>query len=177
MVYVLLADGFEEIEAVAPVDIMRRAGIKAVTVSIKPDKAVTGFHGITMMADMTINENICDIDMLILPGGAGHELLDASNDVHSLINRAHVEGAYIAAICAAPSIIGKKMLLEGKKATCYPGFEKYLYGAEYSEDKVVKDGKIITAKGPGAAYDFGFKICEILKDKETADRLKAAMQY
>ena len=89
----------------------------------------------------------------------------------------HANRIYVSAICAAPSILGKKMLLEDKKATCFPGYEKYLYGADVKSDKVVVDGKFITGKGAGAAADFGFAMLAILKDKETADRVKETMQY
>lgn len=177
MVYVLLADGFEEIEAITPVDILRRAGIEVKTAAIT-NQVVTGAHNIPVTADIMIHDIEPEkAELIMLPGGGGHELLDASNDVHALINYAVTNGLYIAAICAAPSILGKKMILEGKKATCFPGFEKYLYGAEVSADKVVVDGKIITAKGAGAASEFGFAITEILKDKETADKLRKTMQY
>ena len=177
MVYVILADGFEEVEAIEPIDIMRRAGIEVKTVSIK-DKVVVGAHDIPVTADIMINEIEPDkMDLLMLPGGAGHELLDASNEVHGLLNYAVTNGIYVSAICAAPSIIGKKMMLEGKRATCFPGFEKYLYGAEVCGDKVVVDGKFITARGAGAAGDFGFAMVEILKDKQTADSLRKTMQY
>ena len=178
MVYVLLADGFEEVEAITPIDILRRAGVDVITVSIK-DKTVMGAHNIPVIADMVISElnSVDDMELLMLPGGAGHELLDASNEAHALINYAHKQGKYIAAICAAPSIIGKKLLLSGKKATCFPGFENYLYGADVTGDKVVHDGQLITAKGAGAAAEFGFKLCEILKGKEAADKLSAVMQY
>lgn len=177
MIYVILADGFEEVEAIEPIDIMRRAGLEVTTVSLK-DRTVTGAHGIPVIADVTINEIKPEkMDLLMLPGGAGHELLDASNEVHGLLNYALTNGKYIAAICAAPSILGKKMMLEGKKATCFPGFEKYLYGAEIVSDKAVIDGKFITARGAGAAGDFGFAIVELLADRETADSLRKTMQY
>ena len=178
MVYILLADGFEEIEALTPADIMRRAGIDVTTVSIKQDKTVTGSHGIPVIADTVITDvEPENVTLLMLPGGAGHELLDASNEAHYLINEAVTRGQYIAAICAAPSILGKKMILSGKCATCFPGYEQYLYGANVSGDKVVVDEKIITGKGAGAAAEFGFKIVEILKDKTTADNLREQMQY
>ena len=117
------------------------------------------------------------MDMVILPGGAGHELLDASNDVHAILNYAVAHNKYIAAICASPSILGKKQLLDRKKVTCFPGFEKYCYGAEITGEKTVSDGLIITGKGAGAASDFGFKLLSILKDKDTADNLRKIMQY
>lgn len=178
MVYVILADDFEEIEAIEPIDILRRGGVQVKTVSIMDTLNVNGAHGMTLKADIDISEvNAADMDMLILPGGMGHTLLDASNEVHGLINYALVNGKYIAAICASPSILGKKQLLSGKKATCYPGFEKYCYGAEMTGDKVVIDGKIITGKGPGAAADFGFALLKTLKCDDTASDIRSAMQY
>lgn len=178
MVYLILADGFEEIEALAPVDILRRGGIDIKTVSIMSTNKVIGAHNIPVMADIMIQEvNPADMEMLILPGGGGHTLLDASNEVHSLINYCLVHNLYIAAICASPSILGKKQILDGKNATCYPGFEKYCYGAKMKKDKVVTDGKIITGRGPGAASEFGFEILSILKGNDAANKLKDDMQY
>lgn len=177
MVYVLLADGFEEVEAIEPIDILTRGGVEVMTVGVT-GKVVTGAHGIPVTADIEINEvTPDDMELLMLPGGAGHELLDASNEVHGLINYAVSNGLYISAICAAPSILGKKQLLDGKKATCFPGYEKYLYGADVTAEKAVADGKIITGKGAGAAAEFGFTMLKILKDAETANRIKEIMQY
>ncbi len=177
MVYVMLADGFEEVEAIEPIDILRRGGVEVQTVGVK-GKTVTGAHGIPIIADIEIREvDMESMDLLMLPGGAGHEILDASNAVHALISYAVTHGIYISAICAAPSILGKKLILEGKRATCFPGYEKYLYGADIIGEKAVVDGKIITGKGAGAAADFGFAMLEILKDKETADKIKEIMQY
>ncbi len=177
MVYVMFADGFEETEAIEPIDILKRGGVDVVTVGVK-DKTVTGSHGITIITDIGIEEVDPEkMELLMLPGGVGHEILDASNEVHGLINYAVANGLYIAAICAAPSILGKKMLLEGKKATCFPGYEKYLYGADVVSDKAVVDGKFITAKGAGAAADFGFEMLTVLKNRETADKVKEIMQY
>lgn len=177
MVYVMLADGFEETEAIEPIDILKRGGVDVVTVGVK-DKTVTGSHGITIITDIGIEEVDSEkMELLMLPGGMGHEILDASNEVHGLINYAVANELYIAAICAAPSILGKKMLLEGKKATCFPGYEKYLYGADVVSDKAVVDGKFITAKGAGAAADFGFEMLTVLKNRETADKVKEIMQY
>ena len=179
MVYVLLADGFEEIEAIEPIDILKRCGAAVKTASVMKTKEVCGAHGITVTADIMINDIVPEnCEMVMLPGGGlGHELLDASNDVHGIINYAVANNIYIAAICAAPSILGKKHLLDGKRATCFPGFEKYLYGAEVSSDKVVGDGKFITARGAGAAADFGFELAKILCGKEKADEVKSQMQY
>lgn len=177
MVYVLLADGFEEVEAIEPIDILTRGSVEVTTVGVT-GKVVTGAHGIPVTADIEINEvTPDDMELLMLPGGAGHELLDASNEVHGLINYAVSNGLYISAICAAPSILGKKQLLDGKKATCFPGYEKYLYGADVTAEKAVVDGKIITGKGAGAAAEFGFTMLKILKDAETANRIKEIMQY
>ena len=163
MVYVMLADGFEEVEAIEPIDILKRGGVDVTTVGVK-SKTVTGAHGIEVTADIEINGVEPEkMELLMLPGGIGHEILDASNDVHGLLNYAVANRIYVSAICAA--------------ATCFPGYEKYLYGADVKSDKVVVDGKFITGKGAGAAADFGFAMLAILKDKETADRVKETMQY
>ena len=177
MIYVLMADGFEEVEAIEPVDIMIRAGLNVVTVGVKSD-IVKGAHNITIKTDILIDDvNKEDMELLMLPGGPGHTELDENEKVHELIDYAYQNDLYIAAICASPSILGKKGLLNGKKATCFPGFEQFLLGAEYSSDKAVCDGKFITGKGAGAAGEFGFKIVELLLNKETADDLKGKMQY
>ncbi len=178
MVYVILADNFEEIEAIEPIDILRRGGVEVKTVSITETDEVKGAHGIVVKADIKISEVEPDkMEMLMLPGGMGHALLDASNEVHSLINYTLVNNRYLAAICASPSILGKKQILSGKKATCYPGFEQFCYGAEMTGKKAVKDGMIITGRGPGAASDFGFLALSVLKDDNTVNELKNSMQY
>jgi 4-methyl-5(b-hydroxyethyl)-thiazole monophosphate biosynthesis len=179
MVYILLADGFEEVEALEPADILRRCGLEVALVGIT-GKTVTGAHQIKVEADLLpgqVNEE--QMECLLLPGGPGHELLDASNAVHGLINTAISRGCVLGAICAAPSILGKKHLLEGKKATCFPGYEKYLYGAEVTGNKVetASDGKLITAKGAGAAAGFGFAVAAQLCGAETAEKIKGMMQY
>lgn len=177
MIYVLLADGFEEIEAIEPIDIMKRAGLMVLTVGVN-EKNVKGAHGINVCADITIDEvNKTDMQLLMLPGGSGYENLDKSEKVHELIDYAVENNLYIAAICAAPSILGKKGLLDGKNAVCFPGFEKYMIGAKIKNEKAVMDGKIITAKGAGAACDFGFLMVSVLKDEETSKELKRVMQY
>ena len=177
MIYVLMVDGFEEIEAIEPIDIMRRAGLNVVTVGVK-SQTVKGAHNITINTDIIIDDvNTEDMELLMLPGGPGHTELDADEKVQKLIDYAYDNDLYIAAICASPSILGKKGLLNGKNATCFPGFEKYLDGAVVKEEKVVCDGKIITGKGAGAAAEFGFEIVKILTDKKSADDLKGKMQY
>lgn len=179
MVYILLADGFEEIEALEPADILRRCGLEVALVGIS-GKTIQGAHQITVEADL-LPEQVEEEKMqcLLLPGGPGHELLDASNIVHGLINTALLKGCVLGAICAAPSILGKKHLLEGKTATCFPGYEKYLYGAEVTGRKIeiASGGKLITAKGAGAAAEFGFAVAEQLCGAETAGQVRRLMQY
>ena len=178
MVYVILADGFEEIEAIEPIDIMRRAGIEVNTASIMDSLTVCGAHGIKVEADIMIRDADPDeMELLMLPGGSGHVLLDASNEVHALINHTITNERYLSAICASPSILGKKQILFGKKATCFPGFEKYCYGAELTGEKTVVDGRIITGRGAGAAADFGFELVKLLKGEDIARKLREDMQY
>ncbi len=178
MVYVFLADGFEEIEALCPVDIMRRAGLSVTTVGISK-KEIIGSHNITVLADVTDTELTFNekIDLIFLPGGMpGTKNLDASSAVHKMIDLAIKQNAYIAAICAAPMILGKRGLLNGKSAVCYPGFEEYLIGANIPNDKnIVLDGKIITARGMGVATDFGLALTELLSGNEKADSLRHAI--
>ena len=178
MIYLFLAEGFEEIEALTPVDILRRAGKQVTTVGIG-GKTVTGSHGISVLADVQDNDlDVTDADMIILPGGMPGTLhLDASPIVHRAIDSAVAKGAYIAAICAAPTILGKRGLLDGKKAICYPGMESDLMGAILGEDTVVQDGNIITAAGMGAALPFALKLTEVLCGTEIAQKLATAVVY
>ena len=173
MVYMFLAEGFEEIEALCPLDLLRRAGVDVKTVSIG-DKIVCGAHGIKVIADLTDLEfsDMCP-DMVILPGGMPGTLnLDASAVVHKALDAAASSNAYIAAICAAPSILGNRGMLIGKEAICYPGFEDKLAGAKISDKRVVVDGKIITAAGMGVALDFGLELVSLLCGKNKADTLR-----
>ena len=174
MVYLFLADGFEEIEALTPLDMLRRAGIDTLSVSINPTAEVTGAHGITVIADAVADSLTKDnIDAVILPGGLpGADNLRANKTVNEFIDTAVNTGKLVCAICAAPRILGEKGLLIGKNAVCYPGFEGYLEGAVISDCGCVTDGNIITAKGMGKANDFALAIIEKLKDKETADKIK-----
>ena len=177
MVYVLMVDGFEDIEALEPVDIMRRAGISVKTVGVYSEK-VTSSHNVTIETDIMIDDVLtADMEMLVLPGGPGHTNLDASEKVHSLISYALENGIYIGAICASPSILGKRGILDGKNYTCFPGFEEFTPKGIFSSQKAVLDGKILTARGAGAASDFGFMMVELLKDKNTAEKLRKEMQY
>jgi len=175
MVYVLLAEGFEEIEALAPIDLMRRAGLKVVTLSVGSKKEVVGAHGITVIADALIGDikNADGARLIMLPGGMpGTKNLDASSAVHALLDGAERAGIRTAAICAAPMILGKRGALRGKRAVCYPGFEQYMDGAETADAKVITDGSITTGKGAGAAVEFGLELVTLLCGKETADGIK-----
>ena len=173
MVYMLLGTGFEEMEAIAPLDLLRRAGVDVLTVGVT-GKTVTGAHGIKVTADVTINEaSREDIDMIVLPGGLpGADNLQNSPEVCEYIALANDKGAYIAAICAAPKILGALGLLKGKEAICYPGFENELKGAVISDKKVVCDGNIITAAGMGVAVDFALKLVELLASSEASEKIR-----
>ena len=177
MVYLFLANGFEEIEALTPIDMLRRAGIETVSVSINPTKEVTGAHGITVMADKTIADTLpTNIDAVILPGGLpGADNLRNDTKVNLFIDEAVKHNKYVCAICAAPRILGEKGLLIGKKAVCYPGFEGYLKGATVVDSGCVVDGNIITSKGMGKATEFSLAIITALKDKETAEKIKESI--
>ena len=172
-VFVFLADGFEEIEAIVPIDIFRRAGIETITVSISDNKLVRGAHDIAVMADYLFSEtDFSEIDLLYLPGGMpGTKNLDAHEGLKKLIQLQADGNKNIAAICAAPSILGKMNLLNRKEAICYPGFEDKLYGAVLSTEMVVKSGNISTAKGAGVALQFALQLVEELKGKEVADKI------
>ena len=176
-VYAFLANGFEEIEAITPVDLLRRAGVEVCTVSVHETLSVTGAHGMTLQADALYDEcNFADADLLFLPGGMpGTTNLESHEGLCSLLRQHNAEGKLIAAICAAPSILGKLGILEGKKATCYPGFETYLEGAEYTAQLVEQDGNIVTGKGPGAAIPFAMTLVEMLVSKEMRQELEVGM--
>ncbi|MBQ7661161.1 MAG: DJ-1/PfpI family protein [Clostridia bacterium] len=178
MVYILLADGFEEIEALCPLDLLRRAGVETKLVSVTERKNVTGSHGITVSADYTDTNDLKDMEMLVLPGGMpGAKTLDASPFVDGCIRHAVKNEAYLSAICAAPMVLGHRKLLEGKRATCYPGFESELIGATLVDAPAVRDGNVITGRGMGAAVDFGLLLVETLKGKDAADALSRAIVY
>ena len=170
-VFIFLAEGFEETEAVATTDIMRRGELDVTTVSLTGKLPVTGAHGITLNADALFeNTDFSKGDMLVLPGGMpGASNLDAHQGLRNLLLQYAKEGKKLAAICAAPLVLGGLDLLQGKKATAYPGFESTLKGAEYVKAGVVKDGNIITGRGPGWAIDFGLAIVEALQGKAQAD--------
>ncbi|MDR0943780.1 MAG: DJ-1/PfpI family protein [Ruminococcus sp.] len=178
IVYVFLADGFEEIEAICPIDILRRGNVNVVTVGVT-GKLVTGSHGITVTADKEIGE--LDLktpfDMIVLPGGMpGTDNLQANETVKMFITEAQKRYRYIAAICAAPKILGAMGVLSGSRVTCYPGYEDELNGVVTTIESVVRDGKIITAKGAGVALEFGFELLAALTDRTTAHKIAASMQ-
>lgn len=173
-----LADGFEEVEALCPLDILRRAGLEVTTVGIGGKDVIRGAHGIIVHADIPdVMYRDSNPDMLILPGGMpGSKNLDESRIVDSALRAASRKGAYLAAICAAPMVLGKRGYLEGKRAVCFPGFEEYLTGATVDgENTVVRDGNIITAKGMGAAFGFGLELVKALKDNGTAESIAASV--
>ena len=179
MVYIFLANGFEEIEALCVLDFLRRAGVPTKTIGID-EKIVSGSHKIPVVCDIedTYLTGFEDFDMIILPGGLpGANNLDASPVVEKFINRAVDEEKFIGAICAAPFILGKRGILNGKRATCYPGFEDELIGATVVEDGCVRDGKIITARAMGKSHDFALEIVEALCGKEKRDELSASVLY
>ena len=178
MIYLFLADGFEEIEALAPLDILRRAGKEVLTVGVT-GKTVTGSHGIPVVCDVTV-EDVDPDDMpeaVILPGGMpGTKYLDESMFVCAFTKAVYKNGRLVCAICAAPSVLGHIGVLAGKNAVCYPGFELQLIGANVCAEPVVRDGNIITAKGAGVALDFGFAITAALCGDEKAEALSESMQ-
>lgn len=177
MVYVFLADGFEEVEALAVVDMLRRAKIEMQTVGIT-GKIVTGAHNIPVTSDITGQEATTQgLDMVVLPGGVpGTPNLEKSAVVQSMIDFAIQNDKWVAAICAAPSILGHKGLLKGKNATAYPTFQDQLEGAYLSEEYVCVDGKIVTGRGAGVAVDFGLKLVELLCGKACSDEIRASIQ-
>jgi 4-methyl-5(b-hydroxyethyl)-thiazole monophosphate biosynthesis len=179
MIYVFLADGFEETEAIAPIDLLRRAGKTVVTVGVT-GKTVTSSHGISVSADITQDAIQLDdaLEMIVLPGGMPGTLNEeASEAVQAAITYCAENDRYLAAICAAPSILGHRGLLQGRRAVCYPGFENALEGATVGTDGVVTDGKYITARGAGVALDFGLALIAALCGEETSQKIRQAIVY
>ncbi|MBR8536950.1 DJ-1/PfpI family protein [Carboxylicivirga sediminis] len=176
-VVLFLAEGFEEVEALTPVDVLRRANIEVTTVSICQSKQVEGAHAITVSADFLFDEiSYSNFDALLLPGGMpGTSNLMTHDGLKKVILDFNAHKKLIGAICAAPMILGELGLLAGKKAVCYPGFEKHLKEAIYTKQPVVKDGRYITASGIGSAMKFSLVLVEELIDKDTANRLGQKM--
>lgn len=179
-VYAFLATGLEEVECLAAVDVMRRAGLEVTLVSVTGERFVTGSHKIVIGADALFEEVNCDeADVLFLPGGMPGTLnLAAHEGLVQALKNFQSQGKRLAAICAAPSILGELGFLEGKSATCYPGFGEKLIGATYmSRAGVVTDGNITTARGLGYALDLGLEIVDLLCGPEKADEIKMSIQY
>ena len=194
MIYMFLAPGFEEVEALAPLDLLRRAGLSVTTVAVTTpeiEHAVQGSHGITVLADKSSDafrravlsgdhadtiEALDTIEAVILPGGMpGTTHLDESDLVDAALTLADGQGAYLCAICAAPLVLGKRGYLTGKRATCFPGFEAALTGATVG-GKVVRDGRVVTAAGMGVAQEFGLELISALVSPEKAGEIRAAIQ-
>lgn len=178
MVYVFLANGFEELEALAPVDILRRAGVSVCTVGVGSDM-ITSSHGVTVKTDITadcikLNETL---EMIVLPGGLpGADNLENCPEVQATIDFCAENNRYVAAICAAPKILGHKGLMSGRYCTCFPGYESDMKGAIANGQSVVIDGSFITAKGAGVSLQFGLKLAEVLAGKEKAAALASSLQ-
>ena len=177
--FLFLADGFEEIEALATVDILRRAGMDVLTVSIKHEHTVTGAHGIPVVADITFKEADFDgSDWLILPGGMpGAKNLHEFGALNELL-KIHAEKGRVAAICASPAVVlAATGMLNGRNATCYPGFDTELVaaGAKYVDSRVVLDGNILTANGPASATPFALEIVRLTQGESVANEVASGM--
>ena len=178
MFYMFFADGFEEVEAIATLDVIRRAGIEIQSVGVG-SKEVKGSHNISVICDLTDKDIVPDSELcgVILPGGMpGTTNLMNSTTVNEFVDFCADNNLLLCAICAAPMILGRKGLLNGKKAICFPGFEDELTGATISDDYVCADGNIITAKGMGSAVNFGLEIIAYFQGREKSDKLKATLQ-
>ena len=174
MVYILLAAGFEEAEALVPADLLRRAGVEVSLVGVS-GMAVTGGRGITVQCDCAMEAvDLNRAEMILLPGGGvGVENLKNTPAVEQLVKQAAEKNLWLSAICAAPTLLAGWGLLDGKNAVCYPTWADRLVGAEYcAGEKVVREGKIITAQAAGAAFEFGLALIEALVDEATAQRVK-----
>ena len=177
---IFMAEGCEMIEGLAVVDVVRRTGeMEIITIAIGDTKEVTSSHKVTFLADALIADvNFDELDGIVLPGGMPGTLnLGANETVNAVIKKFAEEGKLVAAICAAPSVLGAAGILEGRHATCHPGFEEKLIGATCLEDAVVIDGHIITSRGMGTAVDFGLAIVWRMLDDEAVEKVKKAIVY
>lgn len=175
-----LATGFEEVEAMIPVDVLRRGGVNIKTVSMTGSELVESSHHVTIKADLKFEDikDFDEVEMLLLPGGMpGAKNLNEIKELHDLLNRFAQEGKHLGAICAGPMVLGTIGLLKGKKATCYPGFETHLKGAEYTHNLVTVDGNIVTGGGPAAAFPYAFKVLSLFVPEEKVEQLKEEMLY
>ena len=181
-VYVFLADGFEDVEALIPVDVLRRGGLDVTTVSISDFPLVTSAHGVNIEADIMFEQgDFSDADLIFLPGGMpGASNLYAHEGVCEALKAQFDAGKKIAAICASPAVVLAQLgILDGKKATCYPGFEQALdqAGAKYTGDLVTVDGNITTGEGPAAAFPYAYELLTQLVDKQTSDQIAEGMRF
>lgn len=179
MVYMFLAEGFEETEALGTVDILRRAQVGIQTVSVTGNKIVTGSHQIPVCVDCLFEDiDLENCEMMVLPGGLpGATNLSEHAALCAALRTQSDKHKYVAAICAAPMVLGKNGILQGKKATCYPGFDKYLDGAEYTANLVEVDGHIVTGKGPAAVSEFTFTLVRLLVGKEKELDVRKGMLF
>lgn len=180
-VYQFMADGFEDIEALIPVDVLRRGGVDIKTVSIYDTNIVESAHGVQMVTDLTFEEAepmLKDADLLMLPGGMpGATNLNEHEGLKKALVAQAEAGKMVSAICAAPLVLGGLGILKGKRATCYPGFEQTLEGAEYTEDLWTIDGNIITGEGPAAALPYAYSLLALLVSEEAAREVAEGMRY
>ena len=173
-IIMFLADGFEEVEALAPLDILRRAGLDVKTVGIGK-REIVGAHGIRVVSDLCECEFDGDADCVFLPGGMPGTLnLDASKTVENTVLRVAKSGGYLVAICAAPRVLGRLGLLDGRRFTCYPGTEELIENGIFTPERVVTDGKVITARGMGCAVELGLTLVSLFCGRDKADALRAA---
>ena len=178
-VSVLLADGFEEVEALTVVDLLRRAKVYVDTVSIMDDYTVRGSHGINVQTEDLFDEvNFAEFDRIVLPGGMpGTTNLKAHSGVRKIVKEFADEGKYVAAICAAPTILADLGLLKGKRVTCYPAMEKEIPGAVITRAPVTVDGTIITSRGVGTAIDFALELIQTLEGREKTEEIAESIVY
>lgn len=178
LVYVFCADGFEEVEGLTAVDLLRRAGLDVKMVSIMGRKTVTGSHNIKVETDMLFEDLKEEAELLVLPGGLpGTDYLKEHGGLSELLKKQYGEGRWIAAICAAPSVFAGLGFLKGRKATSYPGCVDDSLCGEYVEESVAVDGNVITSRGVGTAISFALKLIEVLKSKKEADEIAASILY
>ena len=177
--YIMLAEGFEEAEALVPFDILFRARVEVVLVSISDSLNVTSSHGVTVVANSLLSDtDLSDGDLLFLPGGMpGSNHLAESEPLAKVISEYAEQGKWLAAVCAAPMVYGRMGLLNGHKATCYPKFEDQLLGAEVLQKTCVRDGQFITGCGAGAGFAIGLEMAEVLVGKDTADAVLRQMMF
>ena len=177
--YVFMANGFEDIEAIGTIDILRRGGVEVTTVSITGSNMVESAHGINIEADIMIEDaDFSDADALVLPGGLpGATNLNDHEGVRNALLVQAEKGKIVAAICAAPLVLGGLGLVSGKCATCYPGFEQYLEGAKYTHELCTVDGNVTTGEGPGATFDFAYALLAQLEGGEIVAQLQQGMMY